>query len=343
MFFKSKKVPVSPPNFDRDGFPDYIKKEIFMQPDLIKNFVQSCIKADKINFDFLKIKMEKIKYIYIISTVENYCVALAGAYNFEVLVDVPCTPQLISEFDCANPVLDKSTLVIAVCKDDSQCNRARQRAQRNSAKFVGIFDFSPEDKNTISINFSGKAKAPTASITLRLVAVTMLSLYLGEKNQVITELYSKVSVEKLLSLGEKIKSVLHREYDFRELGGLLKDKNISFTGSNVDFAVSLYASYFFKKVTGKFAPAYPLGAYDEFFDRESISIFLASNRDFYAMLDGRHASLVIAPESCQNNKNVFPFEESIPLLNPLIVVVCLQFVAYYKANDEDIKRIDFAQ
>lgn len=336
MFFKSKKVPVSPPDFDRDGFPDYIKKEIFMQPDLIKNFVQSCIKADKINFDFLKIKMEKIKYIYIISTVENYCVALAGAYNFEVLVDIPCTPQLISEFDCANPVLDKSTLVIAVCKDNSQCDRARQRAQRNSAKFVGIFDFSPEDKNAVSINFSGKAKAPTASITLRLVAVTMLSLYLGEKNQVITELYSKISVEKLMYLGEKVKTVLHREYDFRELGGLLKDKNISFTGSNVDFAVSLYASYFFKKVTGNFAPAYPLGAYDEFFDRESVSIFLASNRDFYAMLDGRHTSLVIAPESLEINKNVLGFSESIPLLNPVILLVCIQFMVYYTADGDKL-------
>lgn len=336
MFFKSKKTPVSPPDFSMDGFPDYIKKEIFMQPDLIKNFVQSCIKTDKINFDYLKIKTEKIKYVYIISTVENYCVALAGAYNFEVLVDIPCEPQLISEFDCANPVLDKSTLVIAVCKDASQCDRAMERAQRNSAKFVGVFDFSPEDKNSVSINFSGKAKAPTASITLRLVAVTMLSLYLGEKNQVITELYSKVAVEKLMSLGEKIKTVLHREYDFRELGGLLKDKNISFTGSNVDFAVCLYASYFFKKITGNFALAFPLGAYDDFFDRESISIFLASNRDFYAMLESRHTSLAVAPESLEDNKNVFGFNESIPLLNPAILLVCVQFIVYNTATAQKL-------
>lgn len=343
MVFKSKKIPLSPPDFDRGAFPDYIKKEIFMQPDLLDAFVKKHIKSGRIDFSYLKIKNDKIKYVYVIGTTENYCVALFAAYNFEALLDVPVTARLISEFECGNPVLDKSTLVIAICKNDSQCERARLMAKTASAQFVGIFDFSPEDKKSVSIDFSGKTKTEICAVTLRLTAVIMLALYLGGKNQSVAKQSLDLSVEKLLTVSEKLKRVLRREYDFKELGGLLKDKKLSFSGSNVDYAVSLYASYLFTEFDRDFVTVYPLGADENLFDRNSISVFIASNSDFYSVCGNKNFSLAFAPESCQNNKNVFPFEESIPLLNPLIVVVCLQFVAYYKANEEDIKRIDFAQ
>lgn len=334
MIFKSKKEKPVMNDFSKDGFPNYIKKEIFMQPELIKNFVESHIKAGKINFDYLKIKTDKIRWAYIISDVENYSTALSGAYNFEVLCDIPAAAELISEFDCSNPVLDKSALVIAICSNSSVCEKARERAKRNSSQFVGIFDFSPEDKKSVSINFSKKAKVSTAGVTLRFTAITMLALYLGEKNQVITELYSRIAVDKLMTFGEKIKSILMREYDFRELGCLLKEQNLCFTGSNVDFAVSLYASYLFDCLTNNKAISYPLGAYHYFFDRKRITVFLASNSDFYSILENKNASLIFAPENPKNSKNVFEFSQSIPLLNPLILYVCIQLTAYFTADED---------
>lgn len=328
MFFKSNKIPQSPPDFDKGAFPDYIKKEIFMQPDLIDAFVKKHIKGGRIDFSCLKIKTDKIKYIYVVGTAESYCAALFAAYNFEALLDVPASARLISEFECGNPVLDKYSLVITICKDSSACERVRVMAKTASAQFVGIFDFSPEDKKSVSLDYSGKTKAEICEVTLRLTAVIMLALYLGGKNQCVEKQSLDLAEEKLLSVSSKLKKVLQREYDFRELGELLKDKKLSFSGSNVDYAVSLYAAYLFAEFKGEFLTACPLGAYDNLFERENISVFIASNSDFYSLGKNKNFSLVFAPESCQSNKNVFPFEESIPLLNPVIMIVCIQFLIY---------------
>ena len=337
MFFKSKKADLIPVEFTKDGFPDYLKKEIFMQRTLVSDMINRYVKAGKIDFDFLKIKTDKIRYIYIISNYDSYCVALAGAYNFEVLTDIPCQPEIVSEFNCSNPVLNKHTLVIALADKEEDCIEIKKRVQENDAQYVGIYDVLKEEKRAITINFCEKVSVKTAQPVLQTVVLIMLALYMGIKKQLVTELYSKIAVEKLLGLDKKIKNVLLKEYDFKELGALIKDKSLIFTGSNVDYAVSLYGSYFFKETAEMKANAVPLGAFDNCFDREDVCVFIASNSDFYSMLKERKVSLTIAPDSLEKYKNVLGFGESIPLLNPVIAMICVQLIGYYSADDERLK------
>lgn len=337
MFFKSKKTALTPVDFTKDGFPDYLKKEIFMQRTLVSDMINRYVKAGKIDFDFLKIKTDKIRYAYIISDYDSYCVALSGAYNFEVLTDIPCQPEIVSEFNCSNPVLNKHTLVIVLANSEEDCAQAKKRVQENDAQYIGIYDTLKENERAVTINFQEKVSVKTAQPVLQTIALTMLALYIGEKKQLVTELYSKIAVEKLTGLDKKIKNVLLKEYDFKELGVLIKDKQLLFTGSNVDYAVSLYGSYFLKKTAGIEAKAVPLGAFESSYDRKEISVFIASNSDFYSMLGERGVSLTIAPDSLEKYKNVLGFGESIPLLNPVIVMICVQLIGYYSADDERLK------
>lgn len=340
MFFKAKKQPLIPVDFTKDGFPDYLKKEIFMQRTLVNEMAQRYIKAEKIDFDFLKIKIDKVRYAYIVSEYDSYCVALAGAYNFEVLTDTPCQPEIISEFNCSNPVLNKHTLVIALANSEEDSIEIKKRAEECSAQFIGIYDTLKNDKKAVTINFHEKVSVKTAQPVLQLVALTMLSLYIGVKKQLVTELYSKIAVEKLMGLDKKIKNVLLKEYDFKELGTLIKGKNLLFTGSNVDYAVALYGSYFMNKAAGVKAKAVPLGAFSNNFDKDEVSIFIASSSDFYTMLGERNVSLAIAPNSLEKYKNVLGFGESIPLFNPILSMICIQLTGYYTAEKDRLKQYE---
>lgn len=340
MFFKSKKAVLTPVDFTKDGFPDYLKKEIFMQRSLLSEMISRYIKAEKIDFDFLKIKTERIRHAYIISEYDSYFVAVLGAYNFEVLTDIPCQPEIVSEFNCSNPVLNKHTLVIVLADSEENCVEIKKRVQENDAQFVGVYDTLKNEKRAVTINFREKVSVKTAQPVLQTVVLTMLALYIGVKKQLVTELYSKIAAQKLTELDKKIKNVLLKEYDFKELGTLLKGKSLLFTGSNVDYAVALYGSYFMKKAAGVNAETVPLGAFDSCFDREKVSVFISSNSDFYSMLGNRSVSLTIAPQSLEKYKNVLGFSESIPLFNPVLAMICIQLTGYYTAEKDNLKQFE---
>ncbi len=337
---KKRKTPVLP-LFEKDNFPDFMRKEIFTQGDLINSFLSKYIKSQKINFNYLKIKIDKIKRAYIIGNSKDYCAALAGAYNFEVLVDIPCTAELISEFNCSNPILDKSTLVIIISRSDKDfyTKIAIDRIRHSGAKLVGVFDFCPEYEWAISLDFESRSNISTASVSLRHIALTMLSLYLGNENEVITPLYVQIAIQMMQSLDERIKSILEDEYFIKCKAEEFEGSNLILTGANVDFASSVYGAYLMNNVTDTNVRAIPIGELDMSFIKKNQQIIaFASNKDFYNMLN-RDIDLntVIVPANIMegaDNNLVYP--DSIPLLNPILSGVCMQLAAYHIAIDNNI-------
>lgn len=344
MIKKKKKEPPVLPPFEKDNFPDFMRKEIFVQGDLINHFLSKYIKAQKINFNYLKIKIDKIKRAYIIGNSTDYCTALAGAYNFEVLVDIPCTAELISEFNCSNPILDKSTLVIVISRSDKDFHTkiALERIRHSGAKLVGIFDFCTRYEWAISLDFESRSNISTASTSLRHIALTMLSLYLGNENEVITPLYVQIAIQMIQSLDERIKSILADEYFIKCKAEEFEGNNLLFTGANVDFASSIYGAYLMNNVTDTNVRAIPLGELNRNFVRDHQQIIaFASNKDFYTMLnrDIDFNSVIIPANIMEGEDNSVVYPDSIPLLNPILSGVCMQLAAYHIALDNSIEII----
>ncbi|MDE6155185.1 MAG: SIS domain-containing protein, partial [Eubacterium sp.] len=245
FFIKRKKTakPIAPAN-EKGSFPNYMRKEIFTQPQLIDGLLERYIRADKIDFDFLKIKIDKIKRIYIVGSSEDYGCVLAGAYNFEVLVDIPAIPVLMSEFIYSNPILDKSTLVIVIGnKTNEHCNAVINRANTGGARIIAVFDFDTENGYAISLDFNEKGAVSTAGYSLKYITISLLALYFGEKNQVVTELYIKIATKMLRSLGDKIKYVLESEYLIKHILQKTDENRLLLTGTNVDFASAIYGAH----------------------------------------------------------------------------------------------------
>lgn len=333
IFIKKKRrdIPLIPPN-DKGSFPDYMRKEIFTQSKNINHLISKYVKAEKINFDFLKIKTEKIKRAYIVGGGADYGCVLAGAYNFEVLVDIPCIPSLLSEFNFSNPILDKSTLVIVVCddKNNPQCKAALRRIKEASARAIGIFNTDDESSNSISLDFDERGAVSTAGYTMRYVALSLLSLYFGEKNQVVTQLYVKIAVKLLKTLDEKIKHILENEYIIRHFAENLEGKDLLLTGTNVDFASAIYGAYLLSFALGQDVHTVPVGELDFSKNHRENVIGFASNEHFYDVLvKSVKGGIKIIPKNVEDNGvQSICYDDTIPLFNPVLSAVTVQLMAY---------------
>lgn len=342
IFIKKKKhlKPILPAA-DKGSFPDFMRKEIFTQPELINDFCERYIRAGKINFDYLKIKTEKIKRVYITGNAADYGCVQAGAYNFEVLADIPCAPALLSEFNFSNPILDKNTLVIILSssKDNKQCSEAVTRINESGAKAIGIFDFEPESSMAISINLVEKGAVSTAGYTLRYVALSLLALYFGEKNQVITELYVKIATKMLQDLGEKIKYVLENEYLIRHMAEKISSDNLILIGTNVDFASAIYGAYLLSFAFNQDVHTLPVGELCFSKTKRDNVIGFASNEHFYNILiNSAESSIKIVPKNIGvNEANRIDYDDTIPLFNPVLSAVIMQLTAYNIAKKNNIQ------
>ncbi len=319
---KKEPVEIIPPSLD--SFPDFSKKEIFTQGRLIDDLLGRYIKADKINFDFLKVKIDKVKRIYIVGAGTDYSCAVFGAYNFEVLLDIIAVPLALGEFVYSNPILDKNTLVVLI----GESVGAQKRIEGSGARLIRIMDFS-DSKSDIVLNYKTLGRIPTASHSLKLTALAMLALYFGEKNQVITSLYVKIATQMLRGLKNKIKDILAQEYIINEIAHSLCCDKILFTGTNVDYAVALYAAELLQSEKC-FSASIPLGQINTEYRNNFSIIALASNIDFYNLIRNTDDfSLKIVSSSAEIiDEKVLTYDESIPLLNPILSGVIIQMLAY---------------
>lgn len=338
---KKQKEIVPPMTYDLGDFPDFTKKEIFTQHILLQKLLNKYIKGEKINFDFLKLKAEKIKRIYIAAPYCDYGCAVSGAYNFEVLVDICTVPILLSEFNCSNPILDKTTLVILLGsgKDNEEISNAIRRVKESGAKILCVFDYEADDKETISLDHKMLGEFSTVNFTLKYIVCCMLSLYLGEKNQVVTELYVKIAIKMLQAFPDKIHNVFRSEYYINCFKQNIENNELVFTGCNVDFAVSLYSSYVMETVLKKRFSAVALGELNKS-DLSGNEIAFASNRDFYSMIKNCDFILKIVPEEVDDAvQNALTYSETIPLFNPVLSAIIIQLLAYgfYTENKYDNK------
>lgn len=341
FFIKRKQAlkPVAPAN-EKGSFPDYMRKEIFSQPQFINKLLEKYVHADRIDFDYLKIKIDKIKRIYIVGSSSNYGCVLAGAYNFEVLVDIPAIPILMSEFIFSNPILDKGTLVIVIgSSSDEQCHAVTERVNRSGARLIAVFDFDTENSFAVSLDINEKGAVSTAGYTLRYVALSLLALYFGEKNQVITELYIKIATKMLRSLGDKIKSVLASEYLIKHILQKADENSLFLTGTNVDFASAIYGAYLLSFAYGEDVHTVPVSEVKNLQRSNGSVIAFASNESFYDVLTRTLSGCIkIIPKNITLNAvDIVDYDDTIPLLNPIPAAVVVQLMAYNKAKENAIK------
>lgn len=261
----------SAPSAKKQGYNHFMQKEIYEQPNALKNTVNSLLKDGMPHFGCDVLDREKISFseIKIIACGTAMHAGLIGKNLIENLARISVSVETASEFRYGNPILKKDTLIIAVSQSGETADTlaALELARNKGCKTVAVI-------NAIGSSMSRSADyviytdagpeisvASTKAYTVQCAVFYLLAFKLAFMNGKITagecrslsaaltdELLE--AVEKTLLLGGKIKRI----------GEKLADcKDVFFIGRGVDALVCMEGSLKLKEISYIHSEACPAG------------------------------------------------------------------------------------
>ncbi len=223
---KGKPVSRAPVKIDWDvtqakkgGYPHFMLKEIFEQPEIISAILKERVRGTKIYFDELKITASeflKIKKVVIIACGTAYHAGLTAKYVFEEFTDIPVWVDTSSEFRYRNPKVGKESLVIAISQSGETADtlaglREAKTKQALTLSICNVFasSIAREAKGVIYTHAGPEiAVASTKAYTAQLAVLYLLGFYLAEISKTMTPNVRKASLQEFLKVPHLMREIL---------------------------------------------------------------------------------------------------------------------------------------
>ena len=345
---------------EKGGYPHFMLKEIFEQPEALRRAISPRLKDGKIVFDDMKLTAEQIRAftrIYIVACGSSYHVGMLGKYTLEHLTRRSVEVCLASEFRYAEPIVDSNSLVIVISQSGETLDTmmALREAKACGAYILSIVNVVgssiARESDDVIYTWAGPeiAVATTKAYSTQLAVLDMLGLAFGETLGTVDASEYKTVVEGLEKLPEQMEAVLTRHEDIQKFASEHFNHNsIFFIGRNLDYALGLEGSLKLKEISYIHSEAYAsgelkhgtislieegtlvvaLGTYDKLFDKAMSNVVEVKARgaDVLALTTESHRA-----EMEKTVPNVLTIPDTATMLLPSLGVVPLQLFAYYVA------------
>lgn len=361
---EEKELALKKDAVSKGAFPHFMIKEIYDEPDAVRQTVESyTIDGEPFfpDFPFTDEEINAINRIYIIGCGSAYHAGLTAKYNFEKIAQVYTVAEYAGEFRYSNPVLDESCLVIIISQSGETADSlaALKLAKEKGAKTASIVNVAESSIAKLSgYNIMTKAGAEIAVATTKafscqLAVLNLFCLFIAQKRNACTEVFSEIAVNMSALLPKKIEKILQRNNEIKTLAkSLVSAEKCWFLGRNADYGAALEGALKLKEISYIDCSGYPASELKHgtisLIDSNSVCIGLISNKDLLAKtvsnlieVSARGARvIVIASEGLEGEltqfEEVFTYPGSIPLLTPFIEIVVLQLLAYHIANEKGL-------
>ncbi len=174
----------------KGGFPHFMLKEIFEQPEILSAILQERVDGRKIHFDELKVPesaFKRIKNVVIIACGTAYHAGLVGKYIIEEFTDLSVSVDTSSEFRYRDPKVGPDTLVLAISQSGETADTLAgvREARKKKALTMTVCNvlgstLAREAKGVIYTHAGPEiAVASTKAYTAQLAILYLFGLYLG--------------------------------------------------------------------------------------------------------------------------------------------------------------------
>ncbi len=256
---------------ERGGYPDFMMKEIFEQPRTIRDTLAGRMVNGHLKFDELTLNFEElaaIDRVYIIACGTSYHAGLVAKNLIEGWSRIPCEVEVASEFRYRNPIVTPSTLVVAVSQSGETADTlaAIRDARIRGAKVFGITNVvgSPiarESDGVIYIKANKEiAVAATKSFLGQVVALTLLSMLLGQVRGLLTTKQIRMLFRELADTALQVEEILSDLAPIDEAAEACKDATSAlFVGRGIGATTCYEGALKLKEVSYLHAEAYAAG------------------------------------------------------------------------------------
>src|SRR5574344_37147 len=217
-----QKVEMNLGQLEKGGYPHFMLKEIFEQPNCIKDCMRGRINADLDNvtlsavIDFKKNLLNAHRFI-IVACGTSWHAGLIGKQLIESLARIPVEVEYASEFRYRNPVIDKNDVVIAISQSGETADTlaAVELARSKGAFIYGINNVVGSSIARITdagaYTHAGPeiGVASTKAFTAQLTVLALIALKLGKHNGELSAEKFNLLTRELERIPEKMKEVLN--------------------------------------------------------------------------------------------------------------------------------------
>lgn len=352
---------------DKNGYEDYMLKEIFEQPNAVRETIGSRLPENEhCNFEDLKFTKEfllTINKMYIVACGTAMHAGLSGKSAIEKLCNIPVTVDIASEFRYRNPIIDKNTLCIYISQSGETADTiaALKLAKSKGATTLAI-------SNVIGSSITREADyciythagpeiavASTKAYTSQVVLLDILAVYFAEILGTTPILQLQNIKKEILALPAKIDEALKCSDRIKTFANkIYQEKDIFFLGRGADYNTALEGSLKLKEISYIHSEAYAAGELkhgpialiengitvigimtDKLLVEKSIS-------NLQEVITRGAKTLVVTNQnlSANNFETIITVPDTDTLLSPILAIVPLQLLSYYisKAKGLDVDK-----
>ena len=345
---------------ERGGFAHFMLKEIFEQPDTVKNTLRGRLLSEtgtaKLGgLNLTSEELLKFDNILITACGTSWHSALIGEFLIEELARVPVEVEYASELRYRNPIISEKTLCIVISQSGETADTlaAMREAQRRGARALGIVNvvgstIARESDGGIYIHAGPEiGVASTKAFSSQVTALAMFALKLARLRG-LTELEGKRIVEAMEKLPGQIAEILETAPVIEEIAEQFKHvTNFLYLGRGYNFPAALEGALKLKEISYIHAEGYPAAEMKHgpiaLIDENMPVVFIAPHDSvFDKIVSNIHevkarGGCVIAltsrsePALAGKLDHEIRIPETIDMFTPILASVPLQLLAYYIA------------
>jgi glutamine---fructose-6-phosphate transaminase (isomerizing) len=257
---------------EKGGYDCFMLKEIAEQPQALADTLRGRLSASgEIQLDEVRLSdqdLRDVDKVFIVACGTSYHAGLVAKYAIEHWTRIPCEVELASEFRYRDPVLDRSTLVVAISQSGETMDAlmALRHAKEQKARVLAICNTNgstiPRESDAVLYTHAGPeiAVASTKAFLTQLAACYLVGLHLAQVRGIKYADEVSAVVEQLQAMPSKVDSVLETMEPVRSLArSLAESPSILFIGRHVGYPVALEGALKLKELAYMHAEGFAAG------------------------------------------------------------------------------------
>ncbi len=354
---------------DKGGFPHFMLKEIFEQPQALKSAVASRVSlsdaqvclADEVRISATELRA--LRRINIVASGTSRHAGMAGQYMFQDMLHLFADVDYASEYEYRNPPIgpEEITIVITQSGETSDTLAAQRLARQKGSRTIAITNVSgstvAKEADGVLYTHAGPeiSIASTKAFTAQMAVLFLLSAYLGQVRGSLSTDALRVWIEELLALPDQAATVLQCADQTSELADRFRQfEDFLFLGRAAHYPVAMDGALKLKEVSYVHAEGYPAGetkhgpnalideklpvvmiATCDRSDAGSVTRYQKSVADLRGFKKQHARVIALATEGDEEISSLADHTIFIPrapeLLAPILEIIPLQLFAYHVA------------
>jgi glutamine---fructose-6-phosphate transaminase (isomerizing) len=353
---------------DKGGFAHYMLKEIFEQPQALRDTIvpRVSLEAGVVRLEDVHIgadELRALRRINIVASGTSRHAGMAGQYMIQELVGLPVDVDYASEFEYRNPLIGggELTIVITQSGETADTTAAQREARAKGSRTIAISNVAgstiAREADGVIYTLAGPeiSIASTKAFTAQMAVLFLFAVYLGQERGNLSKEQVQGYIRELLALPGKVEIMLQSAPDCERLADKYHQvQDFLFLGRAIHYPVAMDGALKLKEVSYVHAEGYPTGEakhgpnalIDESLpvviiatcDRENAGSVLRYERNLANIKAfKRQSGRVIAIASAGDEEIPRLADQTIfvpltpELLLPILEIVPLQLFAYYMA------------